>query len=361
MTNNLDTQYQELLRTVLRDGTKKADRTGVGTISKFGHTMRFDMSEGFPLLTTKKIFTKAMLHELLWFVRGGDNIKYLVDNGVRIWNEWPHRNYNTANPDEQLTMAEFVEAIKADEDGFAAKWGDLGPVYGKQWIDWKGYKEGIQYGIRKSYTSTITDTEPGVNQLDQVIDLLKNNPDSRRIMVSAWNPSDLAKQLLPPCHYAWQVWSRELTSIEREDHYAKLNNYDEIERLGMHPNHTDEDVHIKMDELNVPKRALSLMFQMRSVDCFLGMPFDIASYAGLLTMIAHCTDMVPDELLVNSGDTHIYLNHLEQVDEQLKRTHFELPTLTFNPETKNIYEIKYEDFIINNYQCHPSIKADVAV
>jgi len=311
------------------------------------------MSDGFPLLTTKKIFTKAMFHELLWFIKGGDNIKYLVDNNVRIWNEWPHRNYNTANPDNELTMEEFVENIKTDDE-FAAKWGDLGPVYGKQWVDWKGYEQ----GFKKAYMGG---SDEGVNQLDQAIDMLKNNPDSRRIMVTAWNPSDLPKQLLPPCHYAFQIWTKELTAIERENYYAGANNYTEEERLEMNPNATDEDVHADMDAFGVPKRSISLMFQMRSVDCFLGMPFDIASYAGLLHMIGHCVNMVPDELLVNSGDTHIYLNHLDQVDEQLERTHFELPTLTINTDTTNIYDIKYEDFVVNDYQCHPSIKAKVAV
>lgn len=375
MTNNVDKQYIDLLKDVLENGTKKADRTGVGTYSVFGRMMRFDMSEGFPLLTTKKIFTKAMFHELLWFIKGGDNIKYLVDNDVKIWNEWPYKkfvetekkeleDFMKANPDvlidfQHTTMEQFVQSIKEDkhyfsgEAGFAEKWGGLGPVYGKQWVDWQ--------------TNTFNEVAPGefefgsINQIDQVIDMLKNNPDSRRIMVSAWNPGDLPKQLLPPCHYAFQLWSRELTAVEREDYYAKQKNYTEQERMEMNPNCTDEDVHEIMNEEGIPKRSVSLMFQMRSVDCLLGMPFDIGSYAGLLTMIAHCTDMVPNELIVNSGDTHIYLNHIEQVKEQITRTHFKLPTISFNPTTKNIYEIKYEDFVINNYECHPPIKADVAV
>lgn len=353
MTNNLDTQYINLLKDVLENGVKKADRTGVGTYSVFGRTMRFNMAEGFPLLTTKKIFTKAMFHELLWFIQGGDNIKYLVDNDVRIWNEWPHQRYNDMNPQKQMEMDEFIKNIKENRE-FAKTWGDLGPVYGKQWVDWKGHDEGYKHAYMQS-------NSPGINQIDQVIDALKNNPDSRRIMVTAWNPSDLPKQLLPPCHYAFQLWTKELSASEREDHYAKIHGFTDEQRCEMNPNCIDEEVHAIMDDYGVPKRSLSLMFQMRSVDCFLGMPFDIGSYAGLLTMIAHCVDMVPHELVVNSGDTHIYLNHVEQVKEQIERSHFPLPTLTFNPLTKNIYEIKYEDFILNDYQCHPSIKADVAI
>lgn len=342
MTNNLDTQYINLLKDVLANGTKKADRTGVGTISKFGHTMRFNMAEGFPLLTTKKIFTKAMFHELLWFIQGGDNIKYLVDNDVRIWNEWPHKKYNETNPQKQMDMAEFVKNIKENRE-FAETWGDLGPVYGKQWVDWKS-----------------TDGT-SVNQLDQLIDALRNNPDSRRIMVSAWNPGDLPKQLLPPCHYAWQVWSRELSAPEREDHYAKINGLTEEERREMNPNATDDDVHVIMDEMGIPKRALSLMFQMRSVDLGLGWPFDVGSYAALLHMIAQCVNMIPEELIINSGDTHIYTNQVAALKSQLDREPYKLPTLWLNPEITNIFDFKFEDIEVIDYQCHPAIKMDVAI
>lgn len=349
MTNNLDTQYINLLKDVLANGTKKADRTGVGTISKFGHTMRFNMAEGFPLLTTKKIFTKAMFHELLWFIQGGDNIKYLVDNDVRIWNEWPHKKYNETNPQKQMDMAEFVKNIKENRE-FAETWGDLGPVYGKHWVDWKGYEQGYNDMASSVYPGDFSEETKGVNQLDQVIDALKNNPDSRRIMVSAWNPSDLPKQLLPPCHYAWQVWSRELTEEERK-RLAPVSDR-------MYPDHES------LDEMNVPKRSISLMFQMRSVDCFLGAPFDIASYGTLLHMIGHCVNMVPGELIMSSGDTHIYLNHQDQVNELLDRTHFDLPTFKFDADVpRDIYKIKYEhlDDALKNYKCHPSIKANVAV
>lgn len=389
MMNNVDKQYLDLLRTVLKKGRKKADRTGVGTISMFGHQMRFDMREGFPLLTTKKLFTKAIVHELLWFLKGGDNIKYLVDNGVGIWNEWPWqaymkaheklkskldeatRNADTTGSAEEvnrikgmlaehppLTLAEFVIRIREDNE-FADKWGELGPVYGKQWVSWEG-----TMGKNNKHIT--------VNQIDLVLKDLATNPDSRRIMVSAWNVSQVPEMKLPPCHWAFQLWTRELASDERDAWYSKNGSHG----TGMikmvdhfHQQYTDvqhdkvvnSHIHDFMDNEGVPKRAVSLMFQMRSVDCFLGMPFDIASYGILLEMIAQVSGMVADELLVTSGDTHIYLNHLEQVEEQLKREPFPLPTIKLNRDVKSIYDFKYEDISFENYKAHPSIKADVAI
>lgn len=389
MMNNVDRQYLDLLRTVLKNGRKKADRTGVGTISMFGHQMRFNMQEGFPLLTTKKLFTKAIVHELLWFLQGGDNIKYLVDNGVGIWNEWPHQAYMKeherrkskleearANADTTgsamevssasklldecppLTLAEFVINIREDEE-FAAQWGKLGPVYGKQWVAWDG-----TMGRNNKHIT--------VNQIDLMLKDLATNPDSRRIMVSAWNVSQVPEMKLPPCHWAFQLWTRELTSDERKDWYSKngthgtgmikmvahiVHEYKDAQ----HDKEVNSHIHNFMDNEGVPKRAVSLMFQMRSVDCFLGMPFDIASYGILLEMIAQVSGMVADELLVTSGDTHIYLNHLEQVDEQLKREPYPLPTIKLNKNVKSIYDFKYEDITFHNYQAHPPIKADVAI
>lgn len=347
--NNVDEQYLNLLRDILDNGQTKKDRTGVGTISVFGRQMRFNMKDGFPLLTTKKIFTKAMIYELLWFLKGGDNIKYLVDNGVNIWNEWPHKRYMSAamqnsNTLPALTLNEFVDKIKSDEE-FAKKWGDLGPVYGKQWVDWKKY---IDVDGEIDYTS--------INQMQQIIDDLKKNPDSRRIMATAWNPGELDKQLLPPCHYAFQYWTRELKSQERVDLFnKKINQTTEMSKLTLPPLSETLEFH------NIPKRAISMMFQMRSVDCLLGMPFDIASYGLQLAMVGHCVNMVPEDLIITTGDTHIYLNHLEQVNEQITRDSFELPKLWLNPEVKNIFDFKYEDIKILDYKSHSAIKAPVAV
>lgn len=367
--NNVDRQYLDLLRTVLKKGRKKADRTGVGTMSMFGYQMRFDMREGFPLLTTKKLFTKAIVHELLWFLKGGDNIKYLVDNGVGIWNEWPWqaymkahdklkskldeatRNADTTGSAEEvdnlkrmlsnhppLTLSEFVIKVREDNE-FADKWGDLGPVYGKQWVSWEG-----TMGKNNKHIT--------VNQIDLMLKDLATNPDSRRIMVSAWNVSQVPEMKLPPCHWAFQLWTRELSEDERESIGRERNQL---------PDQHDEWNHKTFDEVGLPKRAVSLMFQMRSVDCFLGMPFDIASYGILLEMIAQVSGMVADELLVTSGDTHIYLNHLEQVNEQLTREPYDLPKIKLNPDVKSIYDFKFEDITFENYKAHPSIKADVAI
>lgn len=368
--NNYDRQYIQLLEDVLSNGTKKSDRTGVGTYSVFGRQMRLKMSDGYPLLTTKKIFTKAMLHELLWFLKGGDNIKYLVDNDVRIWNEWPYERYvkqhkklmedtHTHRSDYPiLSMQEFIEKIKTDDE-FAAEWGKLGPVYGSQWIKWNGRRESAYDGENIS-----------VNQIDQMIEDLRKNPDSRRIMVSAWNVAQIPDMLLPPCHYAFQLWTGEMTAAERESWYHKNKPVKLVAHINYNSADVQEDkvvnnhIHEFLDKEGVPKRKISLMFHMRSVDCFLGMPFDIASYATLLHMIAHCTDMVADEVIITSGDTHIYLNHLEQVKLQMSRTPYKLPSFKFKEGvSKNIYEITYEDLhqAITDYECHPAIKADVAV
>lgn len=367
--NNVDRQYLDLLRDVLDNGVKKKDRTGVGTLSVFGRQLRFNMKEGFPLLTTKKIYTKAMFHELLWFLKGGDNIKYLVDNDVRIWNEWPYKKFiehqqkeydkfRKENPDvlvdfQETTMEQFVQSIKDDkhyftgESGFAEKWGGLGPVYGKQWVDWRG-----------------------INQIDQVIKSLKTDPDSRRIRVSAWNVVDLPNMLLPPCHTDFQFWTKELTAKEREDIYHKRGKIKLVAHMHressdvQHDKEVNAHIHEFLDDENVPRRSVSLMFNMRSVDVFLGAPFDIGSYATLLHMIAHCVDMVPDELVITTNDTHIYLNHLEQVKLQLNRSPYNLPFFNFdNGVPKNIYDIEYEHITnaLTNYECHPSIKASVAV
>ncbi|MBC9813091.1 thymidylate synthase [Crocinitomicaceae bacterium CZZ-1] len=262
-------QYHDLLRHILDNGVKKEDRTGTGTISVFGYQMRFDLSEGFPVLTTKKLHLRSIIHELLWFLQGDTNIKYLKDNGVGIWDEW------------------------ADENG------DLGPVYGHQWRSWPG-KDGQT-----------------IDQISKVVDQIKRNPDSRRLIVSAWNVADVDNMALPPCHSLFQFY--------------------------------------------VADGKLSCQLYQRSADTFLGVPFNIASYALLTMMIAQVCDLEPGEFVHTFGDTHLYLNHIEQAQLQLTRDFRPLPTMKINPEVKDIFSFKYEDFELINYDPHPHIKAAVAV
>jgi thymidylate synthase len=271
-------QYHDLLRHILQNGVKKTDRTGTGTISVFGYQMRFNLKDGFPLVTTKKVHTKSIIHELLWFLKGETNIAYLKENGVSIWDEW------------------------ADENG------DLGPVYGKQWRSWEGIDG------------------KSVDQLEEVLKLLKNTPDSRRIMVSAWNPTELSKMKLQPCHALFQFY------VAPPD-----------------------------EEAGETKGKLSCQLYQRSADVFLGVPFNIASYALLTMMIAQECDLDLGDFVWTGGDTHIYSNHLEQVDLQLSREPRALPTLAINPDVKSIFDFKYEDFELQNYNPWPAIKAPVAV
>lgn len=262
-------QYLDLLTHILEHGHKKTDRTGTGTISTFGYQMRFDLSEGFPLLTTKKVHLKSIIHELLWFLAGDTNVKYLQDNGVRIWNEW------------------------ADADG------DLGHIYGFQWRSWPGYENN------------------SIDQISEAISIIKNNPDSRRIIVSAWNVADLYEMNLPPCHCLFQFY--------------------------------------------VNEGKLSLQLYQRSADCFLGVPFNIASYALLTMMVAQVCGLQPGEFIHTLGDAHIYLNHLEQVRTQLQRTPRELPKMNINPDIKDIFQFRYEDFELTGYNPYPAIKGEVSV
>ena len=296
--NNLDKQYQALLQDILDNGVKKSDRTGTGTISVFGRQIRHKMSEGFPLLTTKKMAWKTMVIELLWFLQGNTNIKFLVDNDCHIWDGDAYKAYTNkllthhrgVHPNSKEA---FILKIKY-EDGYAKENGDLGPIYGKQWRDWNG-----------------------VDQIQNLINELKTNPDSRRLMVNAWNVSELEQMTLPPCHYGFQVWTREENG----------------------------------------KRYISLMWNQRSVDTFLGLPFNIASYGLLLEMIADEMDMIADELIGNLGDTHLYLNHIEQAKEQIQREPMELPIVHVRD---GIYCSSINDTILENYQSHPSIKAPLS-
>jgi thymidylate synthase len=309
--NRLDKQYTDLLQSILDYGVEKKDRTGTGTKSIFGYTIRHNMKDGFPLLTTKKMAWKTMVTELLWFLRGDTNIKYLVDNGCHIWDGDAYKNYCTAYKDghefyedEQVkrsfTQEEFINKIKTD-DKFANKWGELGPIYGKQWRSWEKW----YIDENKRY---LTFTKK-IDQIQNLINDLKTNPDSRRLMVSAWNVGELDQMVLPPCHYGFQVYTRELSEGER----GLL-----LQPYGLDPL-TKEGRDRLWKENNLPTRTISLMFNMRSNDVPLGLPFNIASYALLLEIISKIVNMVPDELIGNLGDCHIYLNQIEGVKEQIGR------------------------------------------
>jgi thymidylate synthase len=342
--NNLDKQYTDLLQSILDFGVEKKDRTGTGTKSIFGYTIRHKMSDGFPLLTTKKMAWKTMVTELLWFLRGDTNIKFLVDNNCHIWDGDAYRNYCERQARQLIkgcTYQEFVEKIKTDDE-FAKKWGELGPIYGAQWRNWTLHSVGPN------------DSFPiHVDQIKILIEQLKTNPDSRRLMVNAWNVGQLDEMVLPPCHYGFQVYTRELSLEERKDLVPPIPNL-----------FTHEDC----DVINLPKRAISLMWNQRSVDTFLGLPFNIASYGLLLEIIAKAVNMVPDQLIGNLGDVHLYSNHIEQAKEQIGREPFELPKLKLNPIFLANMEHKGFDVAINgqvdfqleNYQSHPSIKAPLS-
>jgi len=323
--NNLDRQYTDLLQDILDNGTRKMDRTGTGTISVFGRQIRHKMSDGFPLLTTKKMPFKTITTELLWFLRGDTNIKFLIDNDCHIWDGDAYQAYlkeyekdtsiggNVYYTDplayKPYFQHEFINKIKTDTE-FAERWGDLGPVYGKQWRDWTKFEdESIEHN--EWYKSS-----ESIDQIQNLINDLKTNPDSRRLIVSAWNPGELDQMILPPCHYGFQVYTRELSHDERFEIYKNSNIGGRVLQ-----NHITA-INFKQfhfDEANIPTRAISLMWNQRSVDTFLGLPFNIASYGLLLEIIAKAVNMVPDELIGNLGDTHLYLNHIEQAKEQIGR------------------------------------------
>jgi thymidylate synthase len=340
--NNIDKKYQQLLSDIIEFGIEKKDRTGTGTISVFGRQIRHKMSEGFPLLTTKKMAWKTMVTELLWFLRGDTNIKFLVDNGCRIWDGDAYKNYLT-KIDKQFPNAlrfskeEFINEIKTDYE-FAKIWGELGPIYGKQWRDWNG-----------------------LDQIKNLINELKTNPDSRRLMVNAWNVGELDQMVLPPCHYGFQVYTRKLTGEEMWDLLKKKVGEERFKSM------VDDIVPFggglseELESYNIPKRAISLMWNQRSVDTFLGLPFNIASYGLLLHIIANEVNMIPDELIGNLGDTHLYLNHIEQAKEQIVREPFELPTLAIiNYSELNFDEFTLDNFKLIQYQAHPTIKAPLS-
>jgi thymidylate synthase len=324
MANRLDEQYQSLLQDILEYGVDKQDRTGTGTKSIFGYMIHHNMRNGFPLLTTKKVPFKTMAIELMWFLMGDTNIKYLVDNGVHIWDGDAYKNYaakTSMDVDGQYTKEEFIKKIKTDDE-FAKTWGELGPIYGKQWRSWENYN-----GLH---------LDESIDQISNLINELKTNPDSRRLMVNAWNVSELDEMVLPPCHYGFQVYTRPTT---REEKIVNPGKY----------------------------RAISLSWNQRSVDVFLGLPFNIASYGLLLEMIAREVNMVPEHLIGHLGDTHLYNNHIEQAVEQLSRTPKELPTLKMSSGHNfraalagKADEIELSDFILLGYEPHPTIKAPLS-
>tara|TARA_B110000483_G_scaffold221775_1_gene278056 strand:- start:956 stop:1978 length:1023 start_codon:yes stop_codon:yes gene_type:complete len=338
--NKLDKNYLSLLRDILNDGVEKSDRTGTGTISLFGKQIRHKMSDGFPLLTTKKMAVKTMMTELKWFLKGDTNIKYLVDNGCNIWNGDAYKSYQNAIVevglfDTMMDQEEFIGKIKTDDE-FAEKWGELGPIYGKQWRDWDGRQE-----RDGSYDMSL-------DQIANLIFQLKRNPDSRRLMVNAWNVGELDSMVLPPCHYGFQVYTKELGLDERIDIYNGS-------RVPM--NRSSDYFHEHMDDYGIPRRSISLMWNQRSVDTFLGLPFNIASYGTLLCLIAKEVGMVPDELIGNLGDVHLYSNHIEQSREQTLREPYRLPTVYFS--NLNLLDGEF-DYEIRDYNYHPTIKAQIS-
>ena len=355
--NNLDKQYQDLLKSILDYGVEKKDRTGTGTKSIFGYTIRHKMSDGFPLLTTKKMAWKTMVTELLWFLRGDTNIKYLVDNDCHIWDGDAFKNFMTTSegdPDMIWNQDQFIHLIKTNDE-FAKEWGELGPIYGAQWRNWNTKQfESLNDG---NFGYRYNDVR--IDQIQNLINDLKTNPDSRRLMVSAWNVGELDQMVLPPCHYGFQVYTRELSRAERIENYnSKFENKIDVPFIKVNLGDAIENtIDTTLTQANIPTRAISLMWNQRSVDTFLGLPFNIASYGLLLMMIADEVGMVPDELIGNLGDTHIYLNHIEQAKEQISRKPMELPTVHVRD---GIFCSSVNDVILENYKSHPSIKAPLS-
>ena len=376
--NNLDKSYQQLLTDVLENGHKKSDRTGTGTISVFGRQIRHKMSEGFPVLTTKKMAWKTMVTELIWFLRGDTSIKFLIDNGCHIWDGDAYKKFLTkANEVKQayldgdllgtqphiesmfsdsnsltiLTQQEFINKIKTDSE-FSKTWSQLGPVYGKQWRNWTNQSKKNHY-VKPGDS---THNNKRIDQIANLINDLKTNPDSRRLMVSAWNVGEIDQMTLPPCHYGFQLYTRELSTVERMEYYGK--HYKENETKSY-----DELLKVDYDAFNIPTRTISLMWSQRSCDLFLGIPFNIASYGLLLEIIAKEVNMIPDELIGNLGDVHLYSNHIEQAKEQISREPFELPKLKFYSSQEphdDISHYEIEDFELVGYQSHTTIKAPLS-
>ena len=368
--NKLDLDYQNLLQDILDNGSTMQDRTGTGTLSVFGRQIRHKMSDGFPLITSKKMYFKGIVTELLWFLRGDTNIKFLVDNDCHIWDGDAYQSYlkktnreielNNVmiyHPHYGLSKEEFVNKIKTDER-FAEEYGELGPTYGKQWRRWT--KKKMYLSTDGSYENIYDEADQTViDQISILINELKTNPDSRRLLVSAWNPADLQHQILPPCHYGFQVYTRELSLNDRILEFAKQDlDPGEFRRGGKYGTVIPEEKTLKvLEKHNIPTRAISLMWNQRSVDTGLGLPFNIASYGLLLEILAKKVNMIPEDLIGNLGDCHIYLNQINGIKEQLTRTPYKLPTVKIlDKKVNDISEYTLQDITLEDYQSHPAIK-----
>ena len=383
--NNIEHDYLKLLKDILDNGVKKQDRTGTGTVSIFGRQIRHKMSEGFPLLTTKKMAFKTMVTELLWFLQGDTNIKFLVDNNCNIWNGDAYKGYEkecVAHGVDPMSMEQFIQAIKNYKDDrdwiekikspdthfipdlTGYQLGDLGPVYGKQWRQWQGWMK---------YKNDDGKTGHGSLWYDQILRLiadLERTPDSRRLMVNAWNVAEIDQMVLPPCHYGFQVYTRELSLNERGELFRKTypeKSVDDFKPNGMEIQSMKYQLDTRYNNANIPKRAISLMWNQRSVDTFLGLPFNIASYGLLLMMLAKRVNMVPDELIGNLGDVHLYSNHIEQAKEQLNREPMKLPNIEldfvytyYDGYITEFNKIDRNSIKLVNYQSHPEIKAPLS-
>jgi thymidylate synthase len=379
--NNIDKHYQALLQDILDNGVEKSDRTGTGTISVFGRQIRHKMSDGFPLLTTKKMAWKSIVTELLWFLRGDTNIKFLLDYNCHIWDGDAYKGYEAqcvTHSVDPMSKEQFISAIKLSNnkqshfipDLTGYKLGDLGPIYGKQWRQWQGWMD-------------MNGNEKGSLWYDQILQLihsLRTNPDSRRLMVSAWNVAELDQMVLPPCHYGFQMYTRELSLGERQSILGKkgysglLNSNAKNYKSGKK---ILEIIKKTCDDVNIPTKAISLMWNQRSVDTFLGLPFNIASYALLLEIIAKEVNMIPDELIGNLGDVHLYKNHIEQAKMQILRKPFSLPKVNITernwyqhelvkerlgPKTfsEKILSYRPDCFELIGYESHSGIKAPLS-
>lgn len=338
--------YEASLLHTLFNGFPKFDRTGTDTIGIHGYQSRFDLTNGFPLITTKKVFLKGVIHELLWLLKGDTNIKYLADHDVKIWHDWPLKNYNQ-NHEQKISINDFHERIKSDAD-FAKVWGNLGPVYGKQWRNWEARIPGLGSHVTR------------IDQIQQVVDQIQEQHEtgviSRRMLVSAWNVGDLPAMLksgLPPCHCLFQFHSRLMTLQERKDYYQEINKLEwaVVEIMN------DDD----LDAAKAPMYALDLQLYQRSCDSFLGVPFNIASYSLLLMMMAQVTNTKPGVFIHDYGDYHIYQNHLDKIVTQLSREPRPYPTMKIKNRNQKIDEFDPDDFELTNYNPHPAIKAEVAV
>lgn len=340
LRNNVDTTYLGLLNDIIENGVVKHTRAG-DTLSVFGRSLRFNLKEGLPMLTTKKMYGKGVIHELLWFLKGDTNIRYLVINNVHIWDDDAYRYFLERFGDIRgdTTKEKFLNYVKlgAYIEGTDYVYGDLGPVYGKQWVNWNGH-----------------------NQIQEIIDTLKNNPDDRRMILSSWNVSEIPDMALPPCHYTCQFYSKPMTPQER---MAWAVTHSEINPLIYFFKFPNGDIEKYMDEHNVPKRKLSCMWTQRSVDSLLGLPFNIMSYAVLTYLIAQCVNMEVDELIFNGGDVHIYANHIEGAKKQLERNphKYALPQLVLNKDITEIKKFTYDDIKIKNYDSYPTIKFELNV